>query len=781
MTRPRPDTGPSLPPVAPEVLAAAVESLTTRLRGRLDAAVEALAATPVDVTEDGTYGVRCGEDAWVTLTPGPSGTITAPDQARCTCLLSPRCLHRAAALGTAPAANATPPAGLVRPAGPVVDASQPAELDRPADPAPPAGLVRPAGRVVDASLPADLDRPAHPTSPAGRVVDGSQPAELDRPADPAPPAGLVRPAGRVVDASLPADLDRPAGRVVDASLPADLDRPAGRVVDASLPADLDRPAHPTPPAGPVADVSQPAELDRPADPVPPVGLDRPTEPASSAVSPAPTAEPAFPTAEPASPTTEPASPAAQGRRPSADQVRAAADLWTAAAAVLAAGVTAAGAVLRAELLRAAHTARLAGLHRAEGAALDVVRRVREAHDPHGAHDGHRPSELVAALRELLLVTHRLKAADPDPELIGAVHHNHRPDGPLRLYGVCREPVVGPGGLGGVVTHLVGDDGRWYTLRDVRPGGAERARRAGSAHVAVRSFLSDHERLSRGGLIVTGAVVAPDGRLLAEPGVRATFAAGRPWTRAVRSPASAAAAPGGTGHAPPLTGCDVEILAADGEEVLVRVLTGDVPGPAVRLAPAHRHPALAHTVNLRRLGACPGLRVRVLGRVDPDRVTVLRPLAVGPVSGTGATTLRLPEEWRDRADLGYDQLGDGHFPSEAPCPAPPVRPDAVARPADSPLRRVRDLVELAVTGGRRAAAEPARDSDRHGHAAALRRGGFGTGADLFTALGAVAARRPRDAFGRLARDDQDHYAAQWLATAVYLAGTEAALGRGLWRG
>ncbi|MFC9052144.1 hypothetical protein [Streptomyces anthocyanicus] len=54
-----------------------------------------------------------------------------------------------------------------------------------------------------------------------------------------------------------------------------------------------------------------------------------------------------------------------------------------------------------------------------------------------------------------------------------------------------------------------------------------------------------------------------------------------------------------------------------------------------------------------------------------------------------------------------------------------------------------------------------------------------GADLYAALGAVAARRPREAFGRPAGDDLDRYAAQWLATAVYLNGTEAALRRGLW--
>ncbi|MFJ2264689.1 hypothetical protein ACIOKD_41625 [Streptomyces sp. NPDC087844] len=368
--------------------------------------------------------------------------------------------------------------------------------------------------------------------------------------------------------------------------------------------------------------------------------------------------------------------------------------------MLSAGTTATGAVLRAELLRAAHTARLAGLHRAEAAALDVVRALPGPDDPHRGRD--RAGQ-VAALRELLLVTHRARAADPDPALIGAGARNHRPDGPLRLYGVCREPVIGPGGPGGpdgpggVITHLVDDDGRWYTLPDVRPGGPARARRAGTAHVALRSFLSDHFRLSRGGLTVFGAVVSPEGRLLPEPGVRATFTAGRPGlARAGRADVPDPAEPADRS----LTVCDVEIAGTDGEDVLVRVLPhpGDLdagdradPGAPVRLAPVHPDPAPAHTANLRRLGARPGLRIRVLGRVDALRGTVLRPLTVGPVPGAEAT-LRLPADWHDRADLGYDDLRDGHFP-----PSPPAHDESPALHLACRLRcprRPRRLTSLA---------------------------------------------------------------------------------------
>ncbi|WP_345634957.1 hypothetical protein [Streptomyces thinghirensis] len=46
---------------------------------------------------------------------------------------------------------------------------------------------------------------------------------------------------------------------------------------------------------------------------------------------------------------------------------------------------------------------------------------------------------------------------------------------------------------------------------------------------------------------------------------------------------------------------------------------------------------------------------------------------------------------------------------------------------------------------------------------------------------MAAHRTRDTFGRLRPDDPDHCTAQWLATAVHLDGTEAALTRRTWRG
>ncbi|SOD81560.1 SWIM zinc finger [Streptomyces sp. 1222.2] len=636
-----------LPPAAPDVVAAAVESLTSRLRKKLDAAIETYAAVPV-TADGGALRVRCGEDAEVTLTPGPSGAVTDAEAAVCSCLLAPRCLHRAAVLSACPVADA------------VADGTS----------------GETAGEVSGATGPADSEA----TGPAGVAA----------------PVGTADPDG--------------------------------------------------------------------------------TEGGDSTVT---------------SPTTPEATP------PTPAQAAAAAGLWAATAAVLAAGVPAAGAVPQAELLRAAHTARLAGLHRAEAAALRVVRGLRGAR---ARHEGHRLADLVAGVRELLLTTSLLTAADPDPALVGTARRAYRPGGSLRVHGVCREPVISATGYGGVVTHLVSDDGRWFSIADVKPGGPARARGAGTATVALGSGTVDHAGLSRGGLLISGATLSPDGRLGSGKGVRATPLTGLSWTSGplaalfARPLAEAVAerltvTPGTDPEqaeqaARRLIGCDLVLVGAVGDQLLAREVspagTSAGDGLLVRLTPANSHPDLAHTANFRQLAARPGLWLRVLGRLEPDRAATLRPLAIGPAPDTEAT-VRLPDDWHGHADLGYDRLQGAHFPPPDALPAPDGLVGVPADPlAEAPLWRLRRLVEVAVSGGRRAVAEPARDGDRNGAGAALRRGGFHAAAGLSAALTAEADRRSRDVFGRITDPDPARYARAWLATAVYLAATERALIQATWQ-
>ena len=611
----------TLPPVSPDVAAAAVEGLTSRLLKKLDAAIEQYAAAAVTVDGE-VISVNCGADAVVTLLPGPGGAVVAAEQARCSCLLAPKCLHRAAVLGACPVAEAE----------------------------------------------------------AGMQADGKAGAD----------------------------------------------------------------------SATAAMMNTEEALQPPAAESAPEAATAPTE----------------------------------------AQVAAAAQMWSAAAAVLAAGIPGAGAVPQAELLRAAHTARLAGLHRIEAAALRVVRGLRGARS---RSDGHRLADLVAALRDLLTASALLSTAHSGPDLVGTARRAYEAGGSLRVQGVCREPVISATGYAGVVTHVLAEDGRWLTVSDVKPGGASRARGAATATVALGAAVLDHAQLSRGGLLIAGATVSADGRLGAGRGVRATPLPGQDWSTGPSAalfarPLSAAAAARlaadlgepseNERQGEELVGCEVVVVGAAGDRLLVRD-AADPAGPLIRFVAAHGHPDLAHTANLRQLASRPGLRLRAVGRVDPDHPATLRPLAVGPVPGTEAT-LRLPDAWQGHADLGYDRLQGAHLPPPEACD-PVTVPDR--EPADllaeSPLWRLANLVELAVSGGRRTVAESAPTALKS--FAPLRNAGFTAAADRATALTAESARRPRDVFGRLTDPDPHRYAQAWLAAAVHLAATERALVRASWGG
>lgn len=630
-----------LPPVAPDVLAEAVEQLSARLRKKLDAAVAECAAR-AEPAADGSVSVPFGEDAVVTLRPGASGAVTGADQAVCTCLLAPRCLHRAAVLGASPIAD---------------------------------------GETV----------PEPPSEPQLGSVSVS--------------------------------LSVPLSEAVSVPLSG---------------------SSGTKDAGPES-----AAVPSPGAALGAVGVGTETS---------------------------------QGPPPAltAAQVRAASALWEAAAEALSAGVTAGGTVVRAELLRAAHTARLAGLPRAEAAALRVVRGLRAARE---RSQGQRLGDLTGAFRELLTGAAVLAAGSSGPGSTGTTRRAYEQGGSLKVFGLCREPVLSATGYGGVATHLLGPDGAFYTVSDVRPGGLSRARGAGSASVALGGAVLDHAGLARGGLRIVGATVSSDGRLGAGRGVSATPVRGVAWSeepaaalfaRPVHE-AMAAVFDGdpleSDGAGAPLLGCDVEVIGAAGECLVVRVV-GD--GPVLRLRPAHPHPELPHAANLGRIARYPGLVLRVLGRPDLERAATLRPLAVGSVPGA-SDTLRLPEEWLARADLGYDRLQGSHFPPVAERSVP-VGPVGVGSDplADAPLWRVRRLLETGVAGGRRAVAEAGRGADTAALVAPLRRAGLGGAAELAQALTAEADRRPRDAFGRLRDASADGYARAWLASAVHLAAAERSL-------
>ncbi|GAB3143025.1 hypothetical protein GCM10027290_18690 [Micromonospora sonneratiae] len=113
----------ALPPVAPLLVAEAVDLLPNRLRKKLDAMVERAGEWPVTATSDG-FTVRVDDATTVTLLV-TGGTVTNSAGATCSCLLAPACLHRAAVLSLAPVDDRTGPGGTTPETPPSTDGASP--------------------------------------------------------------------------------------------------------------------------------------------------------------------------------------------------------------------------------------------------------------------------------------------------------------------------------------------------------------------------------------------------------------------------------------------------------------------------------------------------------------------------------------------------------------------------------------------------------------------------------------------------------------------------------
>ncbi|MFI1486837.1 hypothetical protein [Streptomyces sp. NPDC020747] len=449
--------------------------------------------------------------------------------------------------------------------------------------------------------------------------------------------------------------------------------------------------------------------------------------------------------------------------PTPDQRAAAQATYDAAAAVLEAGTDGAGAVLQAELLRAAHTARISGLPRIAASAVSVVTQLRAARcaDP-----AYRLTELAAALREVLGTAHRLPGST-GPELAalhGTARQPYTPDGSLRLYGLFSEPVLTATGYAGAVTWTSDAEGRLHTVSDVVPGGPGRAVGAADRAVRVGDTALTHRELSRAGLAVSGATVSPTGRLGAGAGVRAVRASGAAWRE---DPLA------GLWELPVADQVSRALTGGDGLLFLDVTLTGtvreaagdcllaDCDGLTLRLAAAHDHPALPYRDNLRLLAASPGTRLRVVARLDPSPLPRALLLAADHPQDPGA-----------HLDLGLDRLQHADLPTPAMAPAgsPPTTPD------EAPLHLLRRRVHQAASAGRRVLAFPgdsAADSRRLG------RYGFACAGDLLDELHSAAADRSRDAFGRLVPADVNRFAHAWLAAARYSEEVDRALCAAAW--
>ncbi|MBV1850214.1 hypothetical protein [Catellatospora tritici] len=689
----------TLPPVDAAVLAEALDALPARLRKRVDDAVAKAAAWPVSPTPDGC-AVSPDEDTVVTLT-APDGVVRTADQAVCSCLLAPHCLHRTAVLALAPIHDGTPAPAFTTSDTPAADppGSDPTRADTSAADAP-----------------------------------GSDPTSADTSA-----------ADALASAPTPPVAARAPASASDALAPA---------ADAAA-----------------AETASFGETARKKAKIPAVSPK--LQPGSGARGGARAGVGVGEEGE--------AGPGGAGARLTERQRAAADGLWRAAVAVLEAGLSGSGVVLRSGLLRAVHECRAQGLHRAAAAGLRTANGMQAAAQ---AQPQFRLAELTDDLRELLTVTARLR--DPDlptdrlGPLLGTARRGYDPQQGLRLYGLCTVPVVADTGYAGTVTYLADRAGRLWLTADLFPGGATRAAAAADATVALGEAGVSHRELTRAGLIVSGGTATETGQLGAGRSVKAVRASGATWTeqplRALwEQPLADQLRRAFAALTVPVVqrqvGADllfvtVRLLGRDGGTVLAATAEGTV----LRLTAADDEAALPFRENLTVLGGAPGVELLLVGRPDPAHQGHVAALAIGDPGGADSG-LRLPPAWGGHADLGYDRLHRSHLAGSAADRLPPVRrAEATGDPA---LRLLRRHLERVVTGGR--AVQALAESQER----ALLRARLDLGAHLLGELTGAARHRPRDTFGRVTGDDGHGFARAWLAAAVYEQAASATLTEASW--
>ncbi|MEO5874248.1 MAG: hypothetical protein ABIS86_08060 [Streptosporangiaceae bacterium] len=418
----------------------------------------------------------------------------------------------------------------------------------------------------------------------------------------------------------------------------------------------------------------------------------------------------------------------------------------AGARLLAAGAYAAGSLVRADLLRAAHATREAGLHRLAAAATAVAAGVRDL----GAD---RPSfdlgTFAADLSELLAVAHRL-ARHPSAEDVGTARRTFRPVGSLRLYGLFSEAVLAATGYAGVVTHLADDTGRLWKVSDVAPGGPERVLSAYRGVARLGRLAVGHHDLGRSGVYAQGLTAGPDGRLGGGEGADAARMGGTSWDEPpLRALWERPQTVGG------LVFLEATVLGMDQNALVLE--TGD--GARLR-ATVPEGTALA------RVAALGGEKLKLIGRADSRRPRTLSLLAVA------SSALDLADDKAARVNLGLDEIPGAAVPRTQ-------RTTIAPEPYDDPLAGLRRILHRAAVGGRITLGS----ASARGlaiEAGRLREAGLATGAALLGRLGEAAAELERTVTGESRASPPEATALAWLTCMSYLEAAHRTLVETSWQ-
>ncbi len=461
------------------------------------------------------------------------------------------------------------------------------------------------------------------------------------------------------------------------------------------------------------------------------------------------------------------------------EMRTAADrAFRATSDVLAGGAEAAGAFAQAELLRAIHGCRAAGLHRLASGQTRMLRSIRDLRADRAEF---ALETLAGDLRDILAVSHALTTGDSRTELVGTARREYFAAGNLKLRGVLTEAIVARSGYAGAVTYLIDDKGRMYSRSDINAGDAGRAAGAYDAAAGIGDAVLPHRELCRTGLFVSDATASADGRLGAGQKVRAVRSSepsrwdaeplASRFTVPIETQLPAIATHDALPEEQRPAGWDFLYLegplVGGGGNVGV-VAQGGIP---VRFTTLLEQRVLAVRDNLVILARAAGIVVRVIGRVRVGTPRQIEILALGPAPTE--TRLVFADAWHGRANLAYDRLSiAAHDPTAIAIPVTPSPPTADL------LAALRRRIERAVLGG--AGTLPTHaigELDRE--ASQLAERALHAGSDVLRDLAALAHDAGRGATGVRRKLDHEAFARAWLRAALYEDAARRRLGVASW--
>ncbi|QDT89866.1 hypothetical protein [Gimesia algae] len=445
--------------------------------------------------------------------------------------------------------------------------------------------------------------------------------------------------------------------------------------------------------------------------------------------------------------------------------RAASEFARALTGILETGVSNTGVLLHSQLLRSVHQCRAEGLHRAAATGLRIMTGTLEFRKRSPESD---PLQLALDLADALETTRRLQNENSvAPYWVGSSRRTQFPVDPGKLQGLLAEPVLTRSGYAGATVVLLGGDGRFYSVGEVRPGDEQLARDAYRGGVEMGSLIQPAHKLARNLYVGTDLTASLQGRLGRGKKVKIIEQGTASWQtrevqalfqRPVLDQWNVVFQRGVLPEVEQPAGWDLVFLTgsvqgAYGSALLFQLAEN---GAVLKLAIENEHPALFYRENLRMLSHAPGLRLQIIARVrlqEPDRIF---PLAVtqhiDPAPAAQEPRLELPEKLQGCLLLGFDELQRSHLVN-AEAHEFLFHKYPQAEESDDLSRLQRRWVALMIGGvaaQRKITQSTSRDEIR-----LLQQNGFETAAALL------------DQFSRVASGEGPSIVDVFLATAVYL--------------